>query len=145
MNLIAQELVDGIEALGLPWAVAYSGSKGVHVYGFTGKLPAADVREAARIVLDGMGHWQPRKAGGDNFFECLDKDPMFGFPEFSIEVFPKQDSLDGKDLGNLMRLPLGRNIKSADRPFFMDITGQNPYELVEADALQVLNKVAENL
>jgi hypothetical protein len=38
-------------------------------------------------------------------------------------VFPKQDSLAGKDLGNLMRLPLGRNLKNPKDPtFFIDMT-----------------------
>jgi hypothetical protein len=30
-------------------AVAYSGAKGVHVYGFTGRMSAADVREGALL------------------------------------------------------------------------------------------------
>jgi hypothetical protein len=37
-------------------------------------------------------------------------------------VYPKQASLAGKDLGNLLRLPLGRNNKSKDPTFFMDMT-----------------------
>jgi hypothetical protein len=37
--------------LQLPCAVAYTGGKGMHVYGFTGPLPAAEVREVAKIAL----------------------------------------------------------------------------------------------
>jgi hypothetical protein len=143
MNLIARALVDQIEhQLGIPAAVAYSGSKGFHVYGFTGMMNAADAREAAYLCLEGLPEWQPSK--GDNFFLCENKDPQVGFPEFSIEVFPKQGSLEGKDLGNLMRLPLGRNIKSKDPSFFMDTSG-DPYELTPADSATILGEIAAKL
>jgi len=139
MNLIAQALEEQIEKLGIPSAVAYSGNKGFHVYGFTGVMNAADVREAAKLVLDALPEWQPSK--GDNFYLCENKSPASGFPEFSIEIFPKQDSLEGKDLGNLMRLPLGRNIKSKDPSFFMDTSG-DPYELKPTDAATLLGEIA---
>lgn len=108
------------EDLQLQCAAAYSGGKGVHVYAFTGLISAADAREGAGLVLDSVGGWTPSR--GDNFFRSEDTDPTTGFPNLSIEVFPKQDSLAGKDLGNLMRLPLGRNLKSKDPTFFMDMT-----------------------
>ena len=107
------------EELELPCAAAYSGGKGVHVYAFTGPISASDAREGARIVLDSVGGWSPSR--GDNFFRSTDNDPVTGFPNLSIEVFPKQNTLDGKDLGNLMRLPLGRNLKSSDPTFFIDV------------------------
>lgn len=109
------------EELSLPCAVAYSGGKGVHVYAFTGPIPANEAREGAQIVLDSIGEFKPLR--GDNFFKHADTDVLNGFPNLSIEVFPKQDSLDGKDLGNLMRLPLGRNLKAPKEPaFFLDMT-----------------------
>lgn len=112
---IAHKLLRGIyENLGVPCAAAYSGGKGIHVYGFTGKLPAADVREGALIVLEAVGGFVPLK--GENFF----KHP--NYQNMTIEVFPKQSSLDGKDLGNLMRMPLGRNLKTSDPTFFIDMT-----------------------
>lgn len=106
------------EELELPCAAAYSGGKGVHVYAFTGLISAEEAREGAQIVLDSIGEFTATR--GTNFFKWKDDNPVSGFPNLSIEVFPKQNSLDGKDLGNLMRLPLGRNMKSSDPTFFID-------------------------
>lgn len=104
-----------VEELEIPCAAAYSGAKGVHVFGFTGLMDAVEVREGAQIVLDSIGRFKPIR--GENFVEHVD------YSNFSIEVFPKQGSLDGKDLGNLMRLPLGKNLKAPKEPtFFMDMT-----------------------
>jgi hypothetical protein len=117
---IAHKLVATIEKeLAIPTAVAYSGAKGIHVYGFTGLVSADDAREGALIVLEMLGDWKPSR--GINFFRCENVDPVTGYPNLSIEVFPKQGSLDGKDLGNLMRLPLGRNLKAPDPTFFIDM------------------------
>lgn len=112
---ISHHLMKGIfENLGLPCATAYSGGKGIHVYAFTGIISAEEAREGAQIVLDALGDFKATR--GTNFFKH-DK-----WPNLSIEVFPKQANLDGKDLGNLMRLPLGRNLKSKDPTFFVDMT-----------------------
>ena len=110
------------EELELPCAAAYSGAKGVHVYAFTGLIPASEAVEGARIVLDSLNCFTPLR--GVNFFRHENTDRAEGYPNLTIEVFPKQGSLDGKDLGNLMRLPLGRNRKApADEPaFFIDMT-----------------------
>lgn len=120
LKTLASQFMKAIwSELEIPSAAAYSGGKGVHVYGFTGLIEAADVREGARIVLDAVGGWTPSR--GDNFFRSTEMDAVTGYPNFSIEVFPKQDNLDGKDLGNLMRMPLGRNLKSTDPTFFIDM------------------------
>lgn len=120
-KLMAHSLAQAIrEELDLPCAVAYSGGKGVHVYGFTGLIDAAEAREGAQIVLDSLKFTPVR---GDNFFKHPSEDVLHGFPNLSIEVFPKQGSLDGKDLGNLMRCPLGKNLKAPKEPtFFIDMT-----------------------
>lgn len=115
-SMIAKAVFDELQ---LPVAVAYSGGKGVHVYAFTGLISAAEAREGAQIVLDSLGIFHASR--GTNFYKSIDADPVSGFPNLSIEVFPKQDSLSGKDLGNLMRLPLGRNLKSSDPTFFVDM------------------------
>jgi hypothetical protein len=120
LKMVASVLMKAIyEDLELPCAAAYSGGKGVHVYAFTGLISAADAREGARIVLDTVGGWEPSR--GYNFFRSINRDPVTGYPNLSIEVFPKQNSLAGKDLGNLMRIPLGRNQNSKDPTFFIDM------------------------
>jgi hypothetical protein len=112
---IANKLMRGIyENLGIPCAAAYSGSKGIHVYGFTGLMPASDVRAGAEIVLDTIGGFSTSR--GTNFYKHEQ------YPNMTTEIFPKQTDLNGKDLGNLMRLPLGRNLKSPDPTFFIDMT-----------------------
>lgn len=119
---IASKLLKGIvEELGVPCIAAYSGSKGIHVYGFTGPIDAAEAREGAQIVLESAGDFEPLR--GNNFFRHTNTDRTEGYGNLSIELFPKQDSLDGKDLGNLMRLPLGKNLKSPNEPtFFIDMS-----------------------
>lgn len=112
--------------LEVPALCAYTGSKGLHVYGLTGPMSAADIREGAQIVIDSLAdtHMGALEATrGSNFFKFENQDPFEGQPNIQIELFPKQDNLDGKDLGNLMRLPLGRNLKNAGDPtFFVDMT-----------------------
>lgn len=114
---IAHKLLVAISKdLGLPCAAAYSGGKGIHVYAFTGLLDASSSREGLQIVLDSVGGFEPIR--GENFVRHKD------YPNLSIELFPKQNSLDGKDLGNLMRLPLGKNLKAPQEPtFFIDMIG----------------------
>lgn len=141
-RLIAHYLCAIIEKeLAIPCAAAYSGSKGIHVYGFTGLEAAADVREGAMIVLDALGEKQyvggVEPLRGKNFFKFSNDDPIDGFPNLTIEVYPKQDKLDDKDVGNLMRLPLGRNFKSEDPTFFIDMTS-SLNELVPVDPIHAL-------
>lgn len=141
-KFVAHALCSTIEKeLDIPCAVAYSGAKGIHVYGFTGLVPAEEARLGAQIVLDAL---EERPLGlaveplkGKHFFKFKNQDPVEGFPNLSIEVFPKQDSLDGKDLGNLMRLPLGRNLKSPDPTFFVDMA-QSLTDLSPVDPMHAL-------
>lgn len=129
MRVFSNELARAITELfpGMPTAMAFTGAKGMHVYGFTGSVPAADAREAANLVLEHMGCWEPSR--GKAFFRRVQGGPddWNASDNFTLEVFPKQDSLDGKDgLGNLMRLPMGRNLKAPNNPcFFIDAT--QPY------------------
>lgn len=107
--------------LEIPVAAYYSGNKGVHVYGFTGLMDAAHVREGARLVLESMNCWELLR--GNNFYAHTDRDPVTGYPNVSIEIFPKQDTMTDKSgLGNLMRVPLGKNLKNPKDPtFFLDL------------------------
>lgn len=115
------------QELDIQVAVAYSGHKGVHVYGFMPKpLSAADAREGARIVVEAMGTWQLVR--GEHIFGFVPEkqediqNPYGNFHQYTMEVYPKQDNLAGKDLGNLVRLPTGRNLKSPkDGAFFLDL------------------------
>jgi len=117
--------------LEIPVAIAYSGNKGLHVYAFTGSEPAADVRSIGIELLQGWGCFEAFR--GEHFWRHAEG----GYPNLEIEIFPKQDSLAGKDFGNLMRLPLGVNRKSGQRGFFLDVLcGYN--ELRELDPLIAL-------
>lgn len=138
MSMLARKLCSQIiKELEIPCAAAYSGSKGVHVYGFTGELPAAEVRKYANYVLGSTDDWELYK--GQHFFRHKLRDPEMGYPNFSLEVFPKQDSLDGKDLGNLMRLPMGRNLKSPDPCFFLDFSTPIGVLAPHPDPVSLLN------
>jgi hypothetical protein len=125
--------------LGIGTAILYSGGKGLHVYGFFKDAePAADVRPLAHEVLESFSCFE--RVRGDNFWRHTQTDPKFGYPNIEIEVFPKQDSLDGKDLGNLIRLPLGVNRKSGERSFFL--TGRAPLDqFIELDPLVALTEM----
>lgn len=121
MRTIAHKFASAVTEMQIPCAVAYSGSKGIHVYGMTGSLPASEVRAAAMMALDMTGEFKATR--GKNFFEHKNDDPHHGLSNFDVEVFPKQESLDGKNLGNLLRLPLGKNWKNPKDPtFFLDMT-----------------------
>lgn len=118
--------------LDVPVAVSFSGSKGLHVYGLVGEEPSEDVRAAANYVIGSFERYTPSR--GSNFF----RDTTDGFDPISIEVFPKQDRLDGKDLGNLIRLPLGINRKSGLGGFFLQ---PGPYGyLKELDPMTAMTK-----
>lgn len=116
------------KSLEIPTAVAYTGSKGVHVYGFTGLMDAADVREGASIILEDLDEFEPLR--GQHFYRHKEEptqggsDPLLSYAGLTVEIFPKQVTLDGKTHGNLVRLPLGRNQKNPKDPtFFLDLRG----------------------
>lgn len=99
-------------------AAAYSGNKGCHVYAFLPEpMPAKAARRAALLILEAAGmklspnhQFVPYK--GSNFFKFeVPDDPWYDLSNLSVEIFPKQDSMEDKDLGNLVRLPLGVNHK----------------------------------
>lgn len=134
MKILANQLMSVISReLEIHTAAAYSGSKGVHVYGFTGKTSANLARQAASIVLDALverdlGHWKLIR--GNNFYGYSVNanqinDPGENYHQFELEVYPKQDTVEGREkgLGNLLRLPLGVNLHSPkrDKAFFLDM------------------------
>lgn len=138
MRMLAAKFARVIsEELGIGTAVAYTGNKGIHVYGFTGPQPASIVRDGAMLVLDSLGEFEAFR--GQNFFRSKNMDAIEGYPNFTIEVFPKQTSLDGKDLGNLMRLPLGKNLKAPKDPtFFVDMRAPFTELVPDPDPVKLL-------
>lgn len=97
----------------IPVAIANSGGKGLHVYGFTGPFPAEYCIQLAMEILEGFGCFAPTR--GNNFFRHDDGQ----YKAIEIEVFPKQATMEGKRLGNLMKLPLGVNRKTGRRSEFI--------------------------
>lgn len=84
--------------LGWPCLVEYSGGKGYHFwYFFAEPVPAALARKA-------LGRLVQRIAPD---LSC-----------FNLEVFPKQDRLAGKGLGNLVKLPLGVHRVTGRQSYF---------------------------
>lgn len=111
--------------LGFDCVSAYSGNKGCHVYVFFPEpIEASVARRMSLTTLEYAGglispnnNFAPAK--GDNFFKHTEDDPWYSLQNLTVEVFPKQDQV--KDLGNLVRLPLGKNMKNPKDPcFFID-------------------------
>lgn len=72
---------------GLSCIVEFSGSKGYHFwFPFDGPVDPSQLRNALKGLTNAVA----------SDLSC-----------FSLEVFPKQDSLSGKGLGNLVKLPIG--------------------------------------
>lgn len=116
----------------VPIAISASGHKGLHVYALTGTIKAEAAREAALHVLRHFSSvLVPFK--GENFWRHSTE-----YQTLDIEVFPKQTSLDGKELGNLMSLPLGVNRVTGKPKFFITMKGPQD-KLVEMDAERVLS------
>jgi hypothetical protein len=85
--------------------IADSGGKGLHVYGLTGEVDALEAKTMAEGVLQTLGCFEAFR--GNNFWRHTS-----AYENLEIEVFPKQTTLQGKEYGNLMRLPLGINRKT---------------------------------
>lgn len=105
---------------------AFSGSKGIHVYGCFGQATTAKAaREVAVTVLSSFGCFEPVR--GKNFWKHVDQ-----YESLTIEVFPKQEKVQsGKRLGNLLRLPMGINQKTGRGGFFYSV--EAPQTLITPD------------
>jgi hypothetical protein len=90
--------------IGLKPLTEFSGGKGFHFWFFFNPPAKAAV---AREVLNRIKHGV-----------CGD------LSTFNLEVFPKQDDLSGKGLGNLVKLPLGIHRLSGKRSFFIECREQ---------------------
>lgn len=112
-DMIADEAT---RVFGCPVAMADSGGKGLHVYVLTGERDAKITRMWGRRMMTKLGFVNTR---GENFF-VTDADALV-----EVEMFPKQDSLDGKDLGNLMKLPMGIHQKTRRRSEFITMNANH--------------------
>jgi hypothetical protein len=120
---------------------AFSGSKGIHVYGwFRERRPAGEAINFGRFTLASFkqhGCLEFKTVRGKSTFRN-----ELGFAAVDVEIYPKQKSLEGKTHGNLMRLPLGKNRKTSGDSFFlkpMAFDGDE-YQFVPMDALQALEQ-----
>lgn len=110
---LGEILTKTIHDMGVPTCMTYSGHKGIHVYGFTGRADAAMIRLLAHEVLDQVDIFQPGR--GSNFFV----DKTGEFPGLELELFPKQDKVEEGHYGNLLRMEFGVNLKSPKDPCFL--------------------------
>lgn len=91
--------------LGMDCLVEFSGGKGFHFwYFFTEPVAASAARSALQEVA--------RRIEPD--LSC-----------FTLEIFPKQDQLAGKGLGNLVKLPLGIHKATGKRSFFVSVADRS--------------------
>jgi hypothetical protein len=97
--------------LQLPAMTVITGG-GAHVFvPFPEPMPAIDARSAGIEVVTDLP--SVVKVNGQFF--------NYGaMSEMTIEVFPKQDSMDGKTFGNLIRLPFGWHHEAATRTYTID-------------------------
>lgn len=113
LRLMAEGLAYRIhKRLDIPVAIATSGHKGLHVYGFTGLMPAEACKLVAFSILEEFTCFEQFR--GENFWRHTSE-----YSVLDIEVFPKQTNLDGKELGNLMKLPLGLHRVTKQRAEFL--------------------------
>lgn len=102
---LLERLPEISRGLGWPCLVEFSGGKGFHFWFFFAEpVAAGSARSALQQVVRRM----------EPDLSC-----------FSLEVFPKQDQLAGKGLGNLVKLPLGLHRATGRRSFFVEIADRS--------------------
>lgn len=115
-------------------AMAFSGSKGVHVYGwFDEPVLTKNSRYMAELTLHDYKCFVGKR--GNVFFRHT-----HAYEAIEIEVFPKQDHVEPGSYGNLMRLPLGQNLKTGGRGYFMKATrhDSNDFLFAPMDPIEAL-------
>jgi hypothetical protein len=122
-SYLLQRLPELSRERGLPCLAEFSGGKGFHFwYFFTEPVSAA----LARSVLQGLCKMLAADLG------C-----------FNLEVFPKQDHLAGKGLGNLVKLPLGVHRATGKPSFFVHLHDRSPN--AQLGALQKVRKISSEV
>lgn len=141
LRMMAEKLMRAVsDHLQVPTTMAYTGSKGVHVYAFTGLVTAEIARAGQEVVMDKLGCFEKKR--GNNFYvhKNTGSGPEADFAQMEIEVYPKQESMSEGGFGNLVRLPLGKNMHNPSHPtFFMDARGSiGAKSIHERDAIDAL-------
>ncbi|NLM18376.1 MAG: hypothetical protein GX221_11755 [Candidatus Riflebacteria bacterium] len=114
LKKVAKELIAAAEAFGIRFLLESSGHKGLHLWAFSDfDLPARYWRV--------IGSWIAEQA-------------VSVPPEVQIEMFPKQDFVSEKGLGNLIKLPLGIHQASGRRSLFLEHNTFKPFP-IQKDAL----------
>lgn len=132
LRCIAESLAGRIvDMLNITTAILNSGGKGLHVYGFTGSMPAEAVRESAMTVIDSFGVFAPSR--GNNFYRHV-----HDYDVIEIELFPKQGQVSSDGYGNLMRLPLGVNKKTGNKSYFISTRTGIDRVGIEMDPIRAL-------
>ena len=115
-NYLLTRIPELSQKAGFKPLIEFSGGKGYHFwYFFREPVPASTARRLLNpIVLQ------------------LNKD----ISVFHLELFPKQDKLQGKGFGNLVKLPLGIHRVSGRQSYFLDQPNKDVWQ-----QLEVLKKV----
>ena len=111
-RFLLSRLVELGKESGLPCLVEFSGGKGFHFwYLFEGPVAAPLARQALQGLV--------KRIASD--LSC-----------FSLEIFPKQDQLAGKGLGNLVKLPLGVHRLTGRSSHFLHLADRSPWAQLKA-------------
>lgn len=131
LRILAEGLALRVSSqLGIAVAICESGGKGLHVYCFTGAIPAETARTLAHGSLESWGAFEPTR--GQNFWRH-----KHDYQDVEIETFPKQATVSEDGLGNLMKLPLGVHRVTGRRSRFLTV--KSPLEVFqEMDAKRAL-------
>lgn len=116
-DYILQRIPEISKEHGLNCLTEFSGNKGFHFwYFFRPQVEAPKARTALQNIIN-----------------LLKEDVSC----FNLEVFPKQDKLSGKGLGNLVKLPLGIHRLSGKKSYFLPKKGKTVW-----DQLTILENIS---
>lgn len=142
MRMLAEGIAHRIHRMQkFPVAVVSSGGKGMHVHVYCGTRPASEARALANKSLSS---WIDPETG-DNLFKKQGsfqwKHTLEMYAPITMEVFPKQDTINETGFGNLVRLPLGTHPTTKQRSYFIDLaTDPVRHPAAELDPLIALTE-----
>ncbi len=119
-NYILRRIPELSQDLNFYPLIEFSGGKGYHFwYFFKTPQPAKVVREAMLVLRQKIS-------------------PDLSY--FEIEVFPKQDRIEGKGLGNLVKLPLGIHRLTGKPSYFWGYKNSSVWEQIQL--LEKIKKIS---